>query len=456
MQLSESISSSHQYHKDRCSGPPSQKRKFQAVEVHILPTFTPVSLVLFFEGFPLWLVGIEPMWTSMLTIIGFPSSDALLGSLEQQGYPLDVVKLSLSRFNESKILYLQTLPCDLDFDVLLVSGSVEFLVRFFKAQRLSTHCIVGTVNRHYHQRFKHGRPVSIGRTIVPHVEWFRIRHETVGGASDHTTVHGTMNCGSISPHVTTLRRTISYFLNHAIRPTPVVNQDLHSKSFLKSTDRLSPLYWNQPVIFSTPYFASGWGVRPLSIQELSSVFSFPVRLKLGHFPLSTFDVCVPVQSLLALLHPVLLLFHNTQQGSRKRPRRGSLSAVSSVPPTIQGCSSIGEDFRSWLPLIQRWLPHSWIATEVITPGAAKRDDASIPVHLWNQRLQLLYPGVLDHHLNVLRSWLLRITRRNALRSLRHYLTKTYGSDWAVKLSTQRTLQHKGGGGEPSFDHSSGH
>jgi hypothetical protein len=47
--------------------------------------------------------------------------------------------------------------------------------------------------------------------------------------------------------------------------------------------------------------------------------------------------------------------------------------------------------RSWLTTIKKFLPHSWVDSALVTDKAAKRDDAGVPVHLWDQRCTLVLP-----------------------------------------------------------------
>eukprot|EP00978_Attheya_sp_CCMP212_P047073 scaffold421213_cov65-Attheya_sp.AAC.1 len=49
--------------------------------------------------------------------------------------------------------------------------------------------------------------------------------------------------------------------------------------------------------------------------------------------------------------------------------------------------------ETWLPLLGVCLSHSWIDSSIVTAKAAKRDNAGIPEHLWNQRIILVLPHV---------------------------------------------------------------
>jgi hypothetical protein len=84
--------------------------------------------------------------------------------------------------------------------------------------------------------------------------------------------------------------------------------------------------------------------------------------------------------------------------------------------------------------------HDWIDTNQVTTKAAKRDDATTAIDMWNKRLSLLYTGCSPSVQDILRKWLLNIVRRNLTRSLGRYLAQEFGADWSVILSTCRQMR----------------
>ena len=44
---------------------------------------------------------------------------------------------------------------------------------------------------------------------------------------------------------------------------------------------------------------------------------------------------------------------------------------------------------SWLPLLQRWLPASWVTGGSVSAKAAKADRSPIPKRLWDLRISLV-------------------------------------------------------------------
>lgn len=186
----------------------SPKRKFQAVEVHILPTFPPTDFVLVFEGFPTWLIALEPIWTKSITIVGFSSEEQLIQQLQNQGLPVSLMQRALYRFSKSKIRFVPAVVPVENQTIFLLSGSVHFIIHMFTMMKLFTQPIIASVAGHFHQCFRFGRPPTVGRDLLPYVVWHRVRHETVGGATRFVSVFGLMNCGTIRPNVTSLRKLL--------------------------------------------------------------------------------------------------------------------------------------------------------------------------------------------------------------------------------------------------------
>jgi hypothetical protein len=47
--------------------------------------------------------------------------------------------------------------------------------------------------------------------------------------------------------------------------------------------------------------------------------------------------------------------------------------------------------QTWLPTLNKYLPHNWINLTAVTDLAAKSDDAAVPVTMWNQRISSVLP-----------------------------------------------------------------
>jgi hypothetical protein len=96
--------------------------------------------------------------------------------------------------------------------------------------------------------------------------------------------------------------------------------------------------------------------------------------------------------------------------------------------------------RSWIGPVGLWFSHDWIDATLVSSKAAKRDDASIGMDMWNKHLLLLYSSCNIKHLTVLLTWLLCRVRRLILQGLCGYLHRSYGPGWAVLLVKNRCLR----------------
>ena len=96
-----------------------------------------------------------------------------------------------------------------------------------------------------------------------------------------------------------------------------------------------------------------------------------------------------------------------------------------------------EDPRgSWLPSLQKWLPSTWVEAGSVADKAAKHGDAEIYTDFWDTRISSVLPCTAAN---------LRLLRRVSFqywcgwvgKSLRGYLARQYGRDWASRLVVAR-------------------
>jgi hypothetical protein len=59
--------------------------------------------------------------------------------------------------------------------------------------------------------------------------------------------------------------------------------------------------------------------------------------------------------------------------------------------------------KTWLPLIQKFLPDSWCDETLISDKAAKSDEALVPIHLWDNRSKMVYPQLTNRTLSGFRT-----------------------------------------------------
>jgi hypothetical protein len=113
------------------------------------------------------------------------------------------------------------------------------------------------------------------------------------------------------------------------------------------------------------------------------------------------------------------------------PEAGSVS--SPVVPSIR------PDLGVMLPLIGKYLVHSWVDATLVTEKAGKADNAGVPTQLWDQRITLVL-AVPVRILNIVRKALFRRYCQNLVRSLCTFLVSCAGPRWAARLVEIRRLR----------------
>ena len=176
---------------------------------------------------------------------------------------------------------------------------------------------------------------------------------------------------------TALQRNGAHVFEFGLQPEPVALTDLGSlPETLGIEDVLHPGDLFCPIVHRT--YKSGWCVRALTTDELGVAFGFLVWLQTGGLSISDFP-CVPLQILDSCLRSIL----GTKEFASPRVAR-------SVPvPLVSSVDS------TYLPLLWRYLPHSWIATLLITAKAAEHDNAQVEHAMWDQQILLVLPWALS-------------------------------------------------------------
>jgi hypothetical protein len=176
-------------------------------------------------------------------------------------------------------------------------------------------------------------------------------------------------------------------------------------------DRLQTKALDVPVVFSTHWYSSGFGYRTLSAHELSSAFDLPLWLQpSGEAACNDWLTSESFSK----MHP-LSLFNVAIDTVLDTLGAADLG----VAPSVEGVShhpmTLADDSGVSLPLIGRYLSHSWVDASLITEKADTADDAGVPTHMWDQRISL----VLDVPLFVIetmRKWMFKalLSRANEI------------------------------------------
>eukprot|EP00980_Cylindrotheca_fusiformis_P027010 scaffold18391_cov83-Cylindrotheca_fusiformis.AAC.3 len=254
--------------------------------------------------------------------------------------------------------------------------------------------------------------------IPPPVVTQRASHASVSGVTDFQGLFLLRHLPSLSPAPgvpTTLRAIIDHktFLPHW-------NPDADPAPQLSEDDLLPVATPLAPIRIHSRFGASGFGLRSLTPRELFAAWDVPLWTTPPLTRRST-------ASLLNGFPPLGLLL---------RLADAAITVVAPPAVPIHGASlaPLSSAFdpsdlhRSWLPSLQRWLPHEWIDSSLLTPKAAKADNAMLPTHLWDRHISLLFPCP-PRSLDCLRAFFFSVSCRLLFRSFRSYMLQTHGDRW---------------------------
>ena len=200
---------------------------------------------------------------------------------------------------------------------------------------------------------------------------------------------------------------------------------------------------------------SGFATRSLAGSELCTAFDLPswsipkhlspIRYKLF------FSVLQPIKALLAVAD-VLLPF------VASRGHHLGSSALQVLPDISIDPRGSWISQPYWMQIkkensLQRvntlftagigWLPLSWIDSSLVTDKAVKTDKASVPVHLWDQRI-CLPMGITKPKrfasIVVIRNLFYKIYRKRLIASFCRYMMATYNQHWIYWLSQLPNLK----------------
>jgi hypothetical protein len=118
---------------------------------------------------------------------------------------------------------------------------------------------------------------------------------------------------------------------------------------------LSTRWLDRPVRYQTYMVAGGWGERKLLPAEIRDAFDIPSWL--SEFPQGS----PPIKLLLSCLDAVQ---HRVPPQEKLEAAR--LPATTATLPV-----------STYLPLLKRWIPHTWADATLITDKASKADDAEV-------------------------------------------------------------------------------
>ena len=263
-----------------------------------------------------------------------------------------------------------------------------------------------------------GEPRDVFRTWRYH----NVHHHLVGGATTSSAFLWTLNWRfrGTSPAVS---RQLGHLLDHSTLPSACSREPTFAHL---TPDELLPMTAPLlPVVFPTHATRSKWGVRELTSKEIALCLDAPLWIISNPVLLGLFSqhhaegLIIPLKMLQAPLQSLLVALAPASPG----PLQANV-----LTPT---CS---EDPRgSWLPLLNMWLPHSWVDASSVTAKAAKHDDAEIYTGVWDSRISSVLP-CSSATLTTLRTAFFGWWARRVYRSFRAFLVRQYGSAWCSRLT----------------------
>lgn len=331
-----------------------------------------LTVYLFCERFPVWLLSLDSTWVCELVICGYNSLTDLFQQLSEA--ECEFVQMLLAPFVASEVKCLSKLGVvEKSAHIFLISGSL-FPFVLSHTETYQSHQTLGVVDAHYEGRLRNGRPT--GQNIndsqrvnaLSNSSWHRFRHLSIGGATNFVSLFSRTQVDTF-PIVTSLQRGIRNFLNWSVRPGPPPQHlpENRNGSYYIPDDRLIPGLYELPLLVSSYFHSSGKGYRVLLTEELASIHGFPRQQILSTFP----------RSLLAF-PPCQLLTASLNVAWTVEAEQTSPVLASNPRPSKRSRDS---ETHTWLPDIQRYLPHDWVDVSVITATASKADDAAAPCRL---------------------------------------------------------------------------
>jgi hypothetical protein len=346
---------------------------------------------------------------SKLYILGWPMAAALKHHLEASGASVRLAHRAFAHLGLGRVIYHATLQAPVGA-VVLVSGDLSFLDQ--ASLRFAEHETLFLLSWHWKGKCSCNGPAKR-----------RLTHLAFGGPTHFVALFGSQGVHA-HPLETDLRRSVGHVFDYGLRPEPVVSIDpLDHPGTISLDSVLHPADLGRDVLHPTAFYASGWGIRALTADELGIAFGFPGWLRAGGLTVADFPI-VPVQTMDACLRSVLLA-------------RKFVSPL--VPVPVERLSA--PPSSTWLPTLQKFLPHSWIDESTISSKAVKHDNAAVPTAMWDQRITLLYQewdcAQGTRVLLFFRDYLMRSYRHRLLSEFRVFMRTTHGPFWPYRLACCR-------------------
>jgi hypothetical protein len=161
------------------------------------------------ELHPVWLICVNKLTCSALTIFGCSTEKTMLLHIQDQGYHVTFLCKVLQGINSVCLVnYCESETPELkhNYNMVLVSGRASQKL-YNKVHSVPSSAVIGCFETTFPDRLREGKPSWIDAWRGSEGCWHCVRHSLVGGATEYVTllyVKGLV----VDPQVTLLRRTI--------------------------------------------------------------------------------------------------------------------------------------------------------------------------------------------------------------------------------------------------------
>ena len=279
------------------------------------------------------------------------------------------------------------------------------------------------------------------------IRWSIVKHSELGGISTSEWMIGIRHLQSTNKQYDptkasfSLRRMLKDILKHDMVGTHVTSEDISTAGQkLQSHIQLQGLDTQR---FVVPSFLShnGWTLRTLSVFEIGQIFDIS-ELLLNK--LSEAKFCIKSTSFINMVTPGKVI------QSVVNYILDVWGTASKTLPTQQ-LSNINKPLLLMPPAINESSNHDLENEYILSYGnqAAKDDDATIPVALWNGYVyrhflhnQPYEPSLQGKAFDLLRAAMLSRYRQNIYKSFLNYIRNKYGKDWYAVANQHRRQSGK--------------
>ena len=374
-----------------------------------------ISFILLFDSVPWWLLALDSDYVESIAFFDFLDYPTLESIISTR--PSGTTFLSILEMFKDKLEFgPSVIPSSKH--IVLLSGSIHFLTshRIFDEYSIDNWLFISTEMRKF-------------RTIpVLGHQLHRVSHKHHGGATDAELLFSS----SIPTFVcdrTPLRRSIGDFIDFSIRPKPSSSKP--STYVVQASSLMPSRFLETPILISTSFTATGFGLRVLNNSELSHLFGLPTNLH-SFFRVQDFPI-IPVQILDAVLSGFL----------DSNPRFGMQPTFLNTPAKKLCLPKPILDFTpEFLPELNRSLPPLWSRVEAVTDKAAKADDALVPLHMWDNRVVPLFSSFTPRVLALFRDLVMRKYRRKLYLEFIKYLRTRYTTLYIEFLALRSKIYFK--------------